>query len=85
MSLVCFFVALITGFLSSSSIYNEREKPNLYEEVLYSDSFPDENVAAMDYSRKRKTRQGSWKMELGKFCIYLPPSKHFKMKIRKCR
>ena len=56
-----------TVFLSASSIYYEREEPNLYEGMLYSDSSQDENVAAMDYSRKRKDVIPSPNF------IYLPP------------
>lgn len=80
-------LACATGFLSASSIYSNKEEPNLYEEVFYSDSSPDENVAAMNYFRKREAEEESsddgWNFtpwvyghkDFSKFCTHLLPSK----------
>ena len=81
--------ACLTGFLSASSIYSGKEDPSLYEEVFYSDSSPDENVAAMNYFRKRGAEEESsddgWNFtpwvydhkDFSKFCTHLLPSKPF--------
>ena len=82
-------LACVIGLLSATSVYYNKEEPNLYEEVFYSDSSPDENVAAMDYFRKREAEEESedgwnftpWvydRKDFGKFCTCSLPSKPLK-------
>ena len=55
--------------ISASSLYSEKDEPSFYEEVVYSDSPGDGNMAAFESHGKRQTGEdkasndGGWSFE----------------------